>query len=195
MNEPEGKLPTSKRLAYDDLGREIRTGSSRAAIILAVAAIDDLLRVAIVLNFIKLSRKDEDNIFTGNGPLSPFSSRIKVAYAMGLISRKLRSDLDRLRKIRNDYAHKTLEMSLEDEDQDEAIRGLNAASDIRDAAQLPVKEILARSVETISLYLILRTSPPSMAASAEFIAELRCLDYSNSVEAKRRAHSQPYQSR
>ena len=112
MNEPEGKLPTSKRLAYDDLGREIRTGSSRAAIILAVAAIDDLLRVAIVLNFIKLSRKDEDNIFTGNGPLSPFSSRIKVAYAMGLISRKLRSDLDRLRKIRNDYAHKTLEMSL-----------------------------------------------------------------------------------
>ncbi|OOG87040.1 hypothetical protein B0E41_04845 [Hydrogenophaga sp. A37] len=40
-----------------------------------------------------------------NAPLGTFSSRIKAAYAMGLITKDQFIDLERLRKIRNEFAH------------------------------------------------------------------------------------------
>jgi hypothetical protein len=40
-----------------------------------------------------------------NAPLGTLSARIKAAYAMGLITKNQFSDLERLRKIRNDFAH------------------------------------------------------------------------------------------
>jgi DNA-binding MltR family transcriptional regulator len=183
------------RLDYDLLGQEIRNGSSRAAIILAVAAVDDFLRIAIVMNMIGLSRTDEERIFGGNGPLASFSSRVLIGYATGLISRKLRTDLDNLRQIRNAYAHKTLDMNLSNPDQDRLIRSLNAVADIKETTELSINEILARAVEKIQLYLVMRTSPPHMQADSELLSQLRCLDYSNFVEIKRRADLSPYQSK
>lgn len=40
-----------------------------------------------------------------NAPLGTFSSRIKAAYSLGLITKEQFSDLEHLRKIRNEYAH------------------------------------------------------------------------------------------
>ncbi|MBC8040763.1 MAG: transcriptional regulator [Opitutaceae bacterium] len=40
-----------------------------------------------------------------NAPLGTFSSRIKAAYAIGLITKDQFLDLERLRKIRNEFAH------------------------------------------------------------------------------------------
>lgn len=40
-----------------------------------------------------------------NAPLGTFSARIKMAYSLGLITRPQREDLDRLRRIRNEFAH------------------------------------------------------------------------------------------
>ena len=40
-----------------------------------------------------------------NAPLGTFSSRIKAAYAIGLITKEQFLDLERLRKIRNEFAH------------------------------------------------------------------------------------------
>ena len=40
-----------------------------------------------------------------NAPLGTFSSRIKAAYALGLIAKDQSEDLERLRKIRNEFAH------------------------------------------------------------------------------------------
>jgi DNA-binding MltR family transcriptional regulator len=177
-----------KRLGYDRLLDEIESGSSRTAVILAAAWIDDLLRAAIVFNFISMSRSDEEYIFTGNGPLATLSSRIRIARAMGIISQKLRSDLDKLRKLRNDYAHSVRDLNLGDEDQGRIIRGLNAVSDTRNDNKPSSNEILRRAVEKIGLYLILRTAPPSSGADKSLSAELRCLDYSNFTEVKMRAH-------
>jgi mannitol operon repressor len=39
-------------------------------------------------------------------PLSSFSSRIKAAYCLGLISHSMYYDLETIRKIRNKFAHK-----------------------------------------------------------------------------------------
>jgi DNA-binding MltR family transcriptional regulator len=175
-------------MGYDEIGREIRKGGSLAAVILTVAVIDDVLRAALLYNMIKLSREDEKALFTGNGALASFSARIRVAYAMGIISRKLRADLDRLRELRNEYAHKALRVSLQDTDQDRLIRGLNAISDLPSATSLPTQELLAQAFERVCLFLIMRTSPPSTRADPSLQGQLKALDYSEFSEVKRRAH-------
>jgi len=184
-----------QRLGYDKILDEIKLGSSRAAIILAVASIDDVLRAAISCNFIHLPGREEDQIFSGNGPLSTFSSRIKIAHAMGLISKKVRSDLDVLRKIRNKYAHGTKDIDLSDDDQKKSITNLNALSGIGSDAIISVNELLAKSVEKINLYLILRTAPSSFVADSELISSLSCLDFSNVTEVARKNHQRVYKNR
>jgi hypothetical protein len=44
-------------------------------------------------------------LFSGFGPLSRFSQRIQVAYAFDWLSRDLLTDVDKLRKLRNDVSH------------------------------------------------------------------------------------------
>src|SRR5262249_47141854 len=46
-------------------------------------------------------------LFTGNGALASFSSRIQVASALGLLTREQRANLDYIREIRNAFAHAT----------------------------------------------------------------------------------------
>ncbi len=44
-------------------------------------------------------------LFEGFGPLSTFSSKISVSYAIDLLQDWMASDLDLIRRIRNDFAH------------------------------------------------------------------------------------------
>jgi DNA-binding MltR family transcriptional regulator len=47
----------------------------------------------------------EKNIFSYNGPLGTFSSKIEMSYFLGKISPEIRNELHLLRKIRNDFGH------------------------------------------------------------------------------------------
>ncbi|WP_220377573.1 MltR family transcriptional regulator [Hydrogenophaga borbori] len=47
-----------------------------------------------------------------NAPLGTLSSRIKAAYSLGLTTKEQFSDLERLRKIRNEFAHEWRPLSL-----------------------------------------------------------------------------------
>ena len=44
-------------------------------------------------------------LFSGFGPLSRYSQRIQIAYAFDWLSRDLLTDIDKLRKLRNDVSH------------------------------------------------------------------------------------------
>ena len=55
--------------------------------------------------FLVEDEKVFDILFSHNGPLSSFSSRIDMAYSLGLIPAAMRRDLHILRKIRNEFAH------------------------------------------------------------------------------------------
>jgi DNA-binding MltR family transcriptional regulator len=50
-----------------------------------------------------------------NAPLGTFSARIKMAYSLGLITKRQHADLDRLRRIRNEFAHNWEPMSFNDQ--------------------------------------------------------------------------------
>jgi len=53
----------------------------------------------------KKERERVDGLFGGDAPLATFSSKIKLAFALGLITRKTRRQLDVIRQLRNDFAH------------------------------------------------------------------------------------------
>lgn len=93
------------------LHEELKGGSDRACVISACAIVDHLL-VQIIKKFLlphpkKGRNRDQDPLFDGsNPPLGSFSSRINLAFRLGLIGDRLSEKLHLLRKVRNDFAHK-----------------------------------------------------------------------------------------
>lgn len=59
--------------------------------------------------------KATSNMLKNNGPLSTFSSKIEIAYLLGLIGKNTRKDLNLIRKVRNEFAHKSDPLSFEDD--------------------------------------------------------------------------------
>ena len=56
----------------------------------------------------KLSNNRERDLFEGFGPLAGFSGKIEIAYALGLLNDKARSDLTIIKQIRDKFAHEVL---------------------------------------------------------------------------------------
>lgn len=83
---------------------EFKNESDRAAVILGVAKLDIQLR-QILIQFLLPNPTNEDNLFDGDTPLSTFSSKINLAYRLGIISKNLSKALHLIRKIRNSFAH------------------------------------------------------------------------------------------
>ncbi len=88
--------------AVDD---EIGEASDRAVAIFASAILDNELAKALEGKFVSLSDQRRDKLFEGYGALSTFSAKIDVGFALGLFGSETRGNLDRLRKIRNKFAH------------------------------------------------------------------------------------------
>lgn len=78
--------------------------SDRGSALIAVAWVDDALE-ACLRAFLRHDKNIADMLLQPEGPLGSFSSRIKTAYLLGIINASLYSDLDIMRKIRNDFAH------------------------------------------------------------------------------------------
>jgi DNA-binding MltR family transcriptional regulator len=88
---------------------EIQNESARGAVIITGAFLDAQLRNLISKSFIDDPKIVDELLGADNKPdrpLSSFSSKIKAAYCMGLISKSMYSDLEAIRKIRNRFAHK-----------------------------------------------------------------------------------------
>ena len=85
-----------------------------AAVILACSLFDDILSRILIAFFVdcKISR---ELIYGGNAPLGTFSSRIKCTYSLGMLTKDELDDLNKLRKLRNEFAHKWNYLDLNNE--------------------------------------------------------------------------------
>lgn len=87
-----------------ELQEQLRVQTSdRATAVCALAGLDYMLESCLrdVLN-----RDLRDSDFSGaSGVLSNLSAKIRIAYAIGFISKDEESELNLLRRIRNDFAH------------------------------------------------------------------------------------------
>ena len=79
--------------------------SDRACVILSVSFLDELLTLSLKTKLVA-THTSSDSLFDGaNAPFASFSSKIDLAYRLGLLSNRLSKDLHLVRKIRNDFAH------------------------------------------------------------------------------------------
>ena len=86
------------------LARSLRDLDDRG-LVLSLAAFAEEALGELLKAFMTPSEATTQLIEGFNAPLGTFSSRIKAAYAIGLITKEQSLDLERLRKIRNEFAH------------------------------------------------------------------------------------------
>ncbi|MES2753400.1 MAG: hypothetical protein V4659_01915 [Pseudomonadota bacterium] len=105
-------------LSVDDLEAawdELEESSDRAAAIVGAAFVEEELVQLIQASLVRPS--DKAGLFYSDGALfRTFLGRIRAAYALGLIDDPERDDLDRIRDIRNQFAHSLKTLSFEHAD-------------------------------------------------------------------------------
>jgi DNA-binding MltR family transcriptional regulator len=82
---------------------EFQHESDRAAAVLGPALLDGLLKQLLASSVV--SSKKSRELLNTNRSLGSFGASVTAAVAQGVISTAEASDLDRLRKVRNTFAH------------------------------------------------------------------------------------------
>lgn len=104
-------LEKQKKAALDfraALSKETDRGCALFAAAYLDNALSDLLYCTLAYD-----KKIETDLFTGTAPLSSFSSRIKLAFYLGKISKVEKRDMELVRKVRNEFAHSADNISFE----------------------------------------------------------------------------------
>lgn len=97
------------------LHEQMQHQNDRVAAIACAAWLDDMLGAAISTKFIRLGEDWKKSIFDSQGaPLSTMSGKIRIGYALGVFGPKTRADLDKIREVRNKFAHSSGALSFND---------------------------------------------------------------------------------
>lgn len=86
--------------------------TDRGCALMAAAYIDFELE-KLIRAYIVDDKAIAQELFSNNGPLGTFSSRINLAFSLGLIPDDIKRDLHLLRKIRNYFAHEPKRFGFE----------------------------------------------------------------------------------
>ncbi len=99
------RKPEFEGSELSDHVEDYRSGEDRTVCVIAGAAIESTIRQLLLSKFIALTNKEYGELFMGTGPLSTFSAKIKMAYAMGLIGNSSRHNAEVIKEIRNAFSH------------------------------------------------------------------------------------------
>lgn len=97
-----------KRRRSDVLFRireELEKESDRGCALVSAAYLENELSILLKIFFIDQGKDTTKVLFDFNGPVGTFSAKIKMANALGLLPTEIKTELERLRSIRNDFAH------------------------------------------------------------------------------------------
>lgn len=88
--------------------------SDRGCALYSAAYLDDALADMLMAGMVQTATL-KDDLFGRRAALAAFSSRIKAAYYLGKITVDQMKDLDRVRDIRNDFAHRATSLDFNDQ--------------------------------------------------------------------------------
>lgn len=97
---------------FQNFRNSLNQESDRGSALMAAAFIDNKVGELLHSFFID-NKKIYERLFESNGALATFSSKIDLAFLLGLIPKNIFDDLHLLRKIRNDFAHNASFMTFE----------------------------------------------------------------------------------
>jgi hypothetical protein len=93
---------------------EVNSQTDRGAAIVSAGVLDELLELAILARLIKISSDRHESLFKRTGaPLSSFSAKIEMSFALGIISNDARLALHLVRDIRNIFAHRIEQITFD----------------------------------------------------------------------------------
>jgi mannitol operon repressor len=94
--------------------KEFQGETDRGAALVGAALLDKQLFNLLKSHF--LDKKESlELIDGGTAPLGTFSARIKACYCLGLITDSEHSEIQLVRKVRNEFAHQTHGLTFENE--------------------------------------------------------------------------------
>lgn len=108
------KKPPKNFLAADEwesFRKQYESSDDRTCGILCASYIDDCLSVLLESALLG-NKKSRDGLLTEMMPLSSFSARIKMAHCLNIIHDCTYADLERIRSIRNAFAHRIQDLSF-----------------------------------------------------------------------------------
>lgn len=96
----------------------------RSSVVLGAERINVALE-ALIKSSLQPSLKTKDILFTPDGILGTFSSKIEVAHRLGLMDLPFKQALDLVRKLRNDFAHAIKVESLQQGSHADRVKALS----------------------------------------------------------------------
>jgi len=119
---PKAPLSDHERLAYDErvFGQvnrllHLAQGQHDRVLALSMASFAEECLGRLLQTFMRDVKAADELIEGFNAPIGTFAARIKLCHALGLITDAQFSDLELVRKIRNEFAHTWDECSFEDQ--------------------------------------------------------------------------------
>jgi len=94
---------------------EFQEEPDRAAAVLGAAYLSDALE-RVLRRYLLGTCKSKDSLLEADKPLGSFGARIKLTDALGLLATDAYHDLEIVRRVRNDFAHKGLGFSFDSQD-------------------------------------------------------------------------------
>lgn len=91
---------------FDSNVEKLGKGFDAQLAITVAAALDGMLEEALARKMKPLNREMKRRLFEGYGPLSNFSAKIDIAYALKLITKQTYDTFRTVQKIRNIFAHR-----------------------------------------------------------------------------------------
>lgn len=142
-----GILETLKRQGMD-LEAIIKQTQAGSVLIMA-QQLDNLLQHVLTEAMQPFDKKDWQSLFSGTGALSVFSSKIRIAYGFGFLSKEGYDDAHLVRRIRNRFAHAEEHISFESDEIRGLVRNLStAANDVK------LKDAFVRVIDKLSRHLV-----------------------------------------
>ena len=123
----ESGLAASRLKEFIDFRTSLIQESDRGSVLMAAAFIEDKLGYLLESYFVE-NEKICKQLLKSNGALATFSSKIDLAFLLGLIPKNIFDDLHLLRKIRNEFAHTASKISFETASIKDRTKALSALS-------------------------------------------------------------------
>ena len=123
VSEDEIEDPLKFLKDYELYKKELLKKSDRGLIMTFAANLEDLLKVVLETKLIG-SKNHKKDLFNFNGSLGTFSAKIAISYSIGILGKEDQTEINQIRKIRNEFAHSFETINLESNKIEQLMSGL-----------------------------------------------------------------------
>lgn len=110
---------------FEEFVNEVKDESDRAAVILGASKLDQLLGILLEAYLLPCPNMT-DSLFSNNGLLGTFSSKIDLCYRLGIIDAQFSKSIHLTRRIRNTFAYEVCGAKLNNGSHKDCVKALTS---------------------------------------------------------------------